>query len=132
MMSGRKTGVLPIALATLLALGIGIVGLWAVFTDTGAGDSMLKRLLLTAFIYAVGAAAVGALVPRQWYVSLVAAWGPLALGLLGLLTKLANGGPVPYWQNLALTLLAVPAVAMLFGYLGARARERATPMSTSE
>jgi hypothetical protein len=75
---------------------------------------------------------VGALVPRQWYVSLVAAWGPLALGLLGLLTKLANGGPVPYWQNLALTLLAVPAVAMLFGYLGARARERATPMSTSE
>ena len=131
MTSTRLGGAPRVALAVLTALAIGLVGLWGVITDIGPGDSLLKRLLMTGLVYAIGSAAVGALVPRRWYVSLLGAWGPFAFGLVGLFVKLANGGLMRNWRILALTLLAAPAMAMLFGYLGAWARVKTTSVVRS-
>ncbi len=113
--------------AVVVALVVGVVGLWAVFADIAPKGSAAWRWSLTAIVYAGGAAVVGALVPRRWYLALLAAWGPVTLGLLGLITKLVSGAAVPYWSFLALVLVFVPAVALLFGYLGTRAVRRTAP-----
>jgi len=86
-------------------------------------------LFVTAVVYAIGAAAVGALVPRRWCLALLAAWGPVALGVVGLIARLANGGAVPNWRNLAVSLLVVPGLALVFGYLEMKARESTVPGS---
>ena len=122
MHADRARSALNIALAVALALLVGVAGLWTVFTDVGPNESRAARWLMTGLVYALGATAVGALVPRRWYLALLAAWGPVVLGAVGLVAKLANGGAVPYWRFLATNLLGVPAVALLFGYLGMRAR----------
>jgi hypothetical protein len=118
----RATRVLATLLAVAIALAVGVIGLWAVFSDFGPNESPTARWLIVGLIYAAGAAAVGALVPQRWYLALLTAWGPLAIGLLGLATRLRIGGPFPYWSFLALEILGVPGVALAFGYLGRKCR----------
>ena len=118
-----------VVLAVIIALAVGVIGLWAVFSDIGPKDSMAARWLMTSLVYAAGAMAVGFLVPRRWYLALLTAWGPLVLGLIGLTVKLINGRPVPYWRFLALTILGVPGAALLFGFLGRRVRGRLAGVS---
>lgn len=118
----RVARALTVVLAVIIALMVGVIGLWAVFSDIGPRDSIATRWLITGLVYAAGAMAVGFLVPRRWYLALLTAWGPLVLGLIGLTAKLMNGGPLPYWRFLALTILGVPGFALLFGYLGRRVR----------
>ena len=118
----RDPGALTVVLAVIIALMIGVIGLWAVFSDIGPKDSIATRWLVTSLVYAAGAMAVGFLVPRRWYLALLTAWGPLVLGLMGLAVKPVNARPIPYWRFLALTILGVPGFALLFGYLGRRVR----------
>ncbi len=122
-MNGKRARrTLNTILAVVVALSVGVLGLWSVFTDIGPHESRTSRWAMTGLVYALGATVVGALVPHRWYLAVLTAWGPLLLGAIGLTAKLATGRPVPYWSFLATTLLGVPALALLFGYLGRRAR----------
>ena len=118
----RVRGTMTLVLAVLVALLVGVIGLWSVLADSGPKESRTMRWLMTGVISALGATTVGALVPRRWYLAVITAWGPLFLGAMGLVAKLAHGGPIPYWSFLATTLLGLPALAVLFGYVGRRLR----------
>jgi hypothetical protein len=117
-------------LATLggvvIAFITGFAGLSGFFSDLGPSETQTSRIIFLVVSYAVGCAIVGAISPRTWQVALIAAWGPFAIALPGLVIKLTGGGPVPYWSFLLEALLAVPAAALVFGYGGAWLRRSLT------
>lgn len=119
----KVPSVLATMVGVLVALAIGLVGLFAVFSDVAPGGTPAVRFLFLGLLYAGGSALVGALVPRRWYVAVVAAWGPVLWCSLGVVMKLTHGGPVPYWSYLIPTIIIVPALALGFGYLGGRMRQ---------
>jgi hypothetical protein len=111
-----------VLLGVLLAVLVGTIGLWAVFSDLHHGEAAVMRFVTVGFIYIVGAAAIGALIPRWWFVAGLSAWGPFLMGLGGLVSKILHPGPVPYWSFIALSMVVIPASALVFGYVGAAFR----------
>jgi hypothetical protein len=109
-------------LAVVLAGTIGAIGFGALSIDLAPTVSKSGLLLVTALVYAVGAVVVGALAPRRWWLALLAAWGPVILGIAALIAKLANYGEGVHWRDLTMAILVVPGYAMLFGYLGMKVR----------
>ena len=108
------------AVAIVGAICIGMLGLVSFFSDLSSGETILSRVLFIVICYAIGSLLFGILVPRYWYGALIAAWGPLLIGLLGLLSMIRNGGPYPYLAYLASALLGVPGLCLAFGYTGSR------------
>ena len=123
-MEWLKTAAAVVA-GVVVALVTGFVGLAAFFSDLGPSETEAKRIAFVVATYAVGCGLVGALLPRAWYVALIAAWGPLFLAVPELISGPASG--LSTW-NLA-ELVLVPAAALVFGYVGARLRGR--PSSSS-
>lgn len=112
------------AVGVVIALVTGFFGLAGLFSDLASSETIATRMMLVTLIYAVGCGFVGALRPRMWYLALVAAWGPFMIGLLGLVTKLRQGGQYPYWSILFVDLLFVPGAALVFGCGGSWFRRR--------
>lgn len=117
---------LAIPVAACLALMIGLVGLAGVFMDPIPSETTGHRILFLLLVCAIGCGLVGALVPEDWYLALIAAWGPVFISLPALVIKLVKGGrsPYPYWTFLLGTLVAVPAATLVFGYCGSWMRRR--------
>ena len=106
------------AAATLVILLTGAVGLWGVFTDASPGESIALRLALLVLVQLLGAALVGALLPRWWMLALLSAWGPVLLGGVGLYVKLRHQTVFPRLTFLVLTLALPLVLAVAGGRLG--------------
>ena len=110
-----------LAVAALI-LVVGLVGLWAVFTDLRPGASLVPRILIVALLYVGTGALVGRLLPRFWYLAVLLAWGPALWGLVGLVARSLPDHPeMPYSPGLGFFLvmfLVVPGVALASGRLG--------------
>ena len=106
------------AAATLVILLSGAVGLWGVFTDASPGESVALRLALLVLVQLLGAALVGALLPRWWMLALLSAWGPVLLGGVGLYVKLRHQTVFPRLGFLVLTLALPLVLAVAGGLLG--------------
>ena len=124
-MAPRRRSVATLG-GVVVAFITGFAGLSGFFSDLGPSETQAGRIIFLVVSYAVGCGIVGAILPRAWQIALIAAWGPLAIALPGLVIKLMGGGPVPYWSFLLQALLAVPAATLAFGYGGAWLRRRLT------
>lgn len=114
------------AAAVVIAVATGFLGLSMFFSDLGPSESVAFRVLTLVLLYALGAGSIGALVPRIWYVALLAAWGPVLLSLPVLLNRgaVAPSSPAEQMQQGLLGLVVVPLAALAFSYVGMRLRRR--------
>ena len=106
------------AAATLVILATGGFGLVGLFSDVPPGASVVLRLLLLTLVQVLGAALVGLLLPRLWFVALLTAWGPVLLGAVGLYVKLRHETAFPRARFLILSLVLPPLLALAGGLLG--------------
>jgi hypothetical protein len=120
------------AIAIVGAICVGMLGLVGFFSDLSPGETILVRVLFIVICYAVGSLLFGILVPRYWYGALIAAWGPVLIGLPGLLSKILNGGPYPHLAYLASAFLGVPGLCLAFGYTGSRLSSRIPWLPTGD
>lgn len=105
-------------ISVVLVLVLGVVGLSAVFSDPGPGESMLARAMFVAAAYLLGCGAIGAMLDRHWWFAGLAAWGPVVLGVGSAmaLARSTSGGPaVPL---LVLNVVLFPALALACGLAG--------------
>lgn len=120
---GDMRQILKIVLTVALALGIGLLGLGIVFTDTPLTETATGRLLSGVTLFFGSGLILGLLNPegRGWIVAGLGAWGLMLLGAMGLWLSVANPPSADY--PLSLTFLAGPlSLALGGGYLGARLR----------
>ena len=104
----------------VLALAIGLVGgFWGVvisFSDYPSGWSETRWLMYVLASHGAFGLAIGALAPRWWFLSLMAGWGVLSWGALGLITLWSS----EFFLELVLPVLASLVVAGFLGSLLAR------------
>jgi hypothetical protein len=114
------------AAAVIIAIATGFLGLSMFFSDLGPSESMVFRFSTLVLLYAVGGGAIGALVPRAWYVAILAAWGPVLLTLPMLLGPRVGtpSSPADQMQQGLLGVVVVPLAALAFAFLGTRVRRR--------
>jgi hypothetical protein len=105
---------------TLVIVATGAFGLGGLFSDRSPGESLALRLALLALVQLLGAALVGLLVPRWWWLALFTAWGPVLLGGVGLYVKLRHQTAFPNVRFLVLSLTFPPLLAVAGGLLGRR------------
>ena len=98
-----------LALAVVVGLAGGFWGLLLLFSDT-PGWSETRWLVNVLMSHAAFGLAIGALVPRWWFLSILAGWGALLLGLLGLLS-----GSTEFLLDTLLPVLAAVLLASLIG-----------------
>ena len=110
------------ATAIVVAAAVGLVGFVSFFSDLGPNETWVERALFLLICYAVCCLLFGVLIPQRWWGALLAAWGPVLIGLLGLVIMIKNGGPYAYWYYSAAVLVAVPGACLAFGYIGMRLR----------
>jgi hypothetical protein len=113
----QLAGVAFILLANLL-------GLAAVFSDLGRGESMTQRFLPIAGIYAIGGLAIGFLFEKQWYRSMHLCWGLAIFVVPILLMRILDGGVYLYWKLFLYPVVVVPGVALTSGFMGALLKRR--------
>lgn len=122
-MGWRKTTAAAIG-GVLITLVTTFLGLMLVFSDLPASESAASRIAKIALTYALGCGLVGTLLPRAWYVASITALGPFLLAAVGVVGKLTQGGPYPYWSNLFMGLVLIPAAALAFAFAGSRLRRK--------
>ena len=108
----------------MLIFVTGAFGFLAFFSDLAKGEQLWHRILVVTVVYLVVGASVGALLPRLWALALLAGWGPIGLGVLGLFMRLRTGGETPYWSAFVVTLVVLPAWLLASSYLGKVLRTR--------
>ncbi len=59
----------------ILALVLGIIGLSMVFSDIGAGESAIIRIVVATLFFFLSGLGIGYLNPRGWIISGLTAWG---------------------------------------------------------
>ena len=69
------------AAAAVVIFLVGVLGLWAAFSDLSPNETLLQRVVVVALVYLLGGSFVGILLPRRWYLAALTAWGPVAIGL---------------------------------------------------
>jgi hypothetical protein len=113
-MKSRWLDVVGVTFGVLLAIVIGgyvgFVGLSALFSDLGPGESQLSRDLETVAIFGVGGFTVGLLTRSRWYLAGLVAWGGVLLGLGSLLSGSLQG----LWSYGAFSIVC----SLGGGYLG--------------
>jgi peptidoglycan/LPS O-acetylase OafA/YrhL len=123
----KGTGVVAIALVS------GLIGLALVFTDIGPSDTLAGRTTASALFFAVAGLVLGLMNPhgRGWLLSGLAAWGMVALGVVGVAVSISD--PVSGDLGLALTFLAGPLLcALTGGLIGAKLARAHLERSTTE
>jgi hypothetical protein len=97
--------------ALFLAVGVAGIGFKAFFSDLGPHEALWVRILVVGAAYTVVPLLVGALIPDRWYLAVLAAVGPVALGAFAMVMRIAGGVAPPYWSFITVSLVGVPAVA---------------------
>jgi hypothetical protein len=105
-------------ISIVLVLVLGVVGLSAVFSDPGPGESMLGRAMFVGGAYLFGCGAIGAMLDRHWWFAGLSAWGPVILGVGSAmaLARATQSGPVV--PLLVLNVVLFPALALACGLAG--------------
>ena len=109
-----------LALAVMFGLAGGYWGLLMLFSDYPVGWSETRWLVEVLTSHAAFGLVIGALVPRWWFLSVLAAWGALLLGLLNLLS-----GSSGFLLDLLLPVLGSLLAAGLVGAIAVRLSQRA-------
>ena len=115
-----------LAFAVVIGLAGGFWGLLILFSDYPPGWSETRWLVYVLVSHAAFGLVIGALVPRWWYLSLLAGWGALFLGLLGLLSLSTE-----FLMDLLLPTLASVLGGALLGAIAMRLIGRATSMKSA-
>jgi hypothetical protein len=108
-------------LALALLAAAALVGGSAVFSDLGAGELAWERLAVGVAAFCAVPFLVGALIPRRWYLALVVATLPVTFGLIATLVRIPRGASPSQWGFTLVTLVCIPAIALLTGYAGSKA-----------
>jgi hypothetical protein len=115
----REVGrVTRVVVAILVTLGTGLIGLAAIFSDAGPGETLWQRALLVAGIYMAACAGIGVMFEKHWYLAVFTAWGPVILAAPVLLNILATGWSFRTGAFL-FVLCIFPGFALACGFAGA-------------
>ena len=109
------------AIVVIVALVVGVVGLNAVFSDIRVGETRAFRLVSSILVLVCGGLVIGALLRSRWYLSVLAAWGPLLWGALmvwATLLATEDERRPGSWTFIALCIVVAPALTLLGGFLG--------------
>ncbi len=103
-----------IRLASSLTVGLagGFWGLMILFSDYPAGWSETRWMAYVLGSHAAFGLVIGVLVPRWWYLSLLAGWGAMFLGLLSMSRE--------FLVDLLLPVLASLLAASILGAVAVR------------
>jgi hypothetical protein len=98
-------------------------------SDLGPSETVAARVAVVVVVYVIGCGLIGALLPRQWYVAVISAWGPVLIStfmLVALVFRLGEpaGAPGAFAGFWLLALIVFPAFAFASGYVGAWLRRR--------
>jgi hypothetical protein len=112
-LSRRAISIIQGIVFTVVAVLLGFLGLPLFFAD---GPSLSERFVVAAIAYPLFGFVTGYFNTRAWMIAGLAAWGPMLLGILSLISQLSV---------LALGLLLLPlGLVLLGGYVGSRFRRR--------
>ncbi|HYO48120.1 MAG TPA: hypothetical protein VEY33_15700 [Gemmatimonadota bacterium] len=133
--ASRASTVARVRLAFALVVGLagGFWGLLILFSDYPAGWSATRWLAYVLASHVAFGLAIGALVPRLWFLSLVAGWGALFLGFLSLLGQALGmdadetSGSSEFLLDLLLPVLGSLLAAGFLGAIAVGLFQRARP-----
>ena len=120
--TGHSRSGAGVRLVVALFLGAvgGFFGLSVLFSDVMLSSPRVAYWLVVAAHHFVPGGGVGLLAPRRWYFAALASWGSVLMGLMALLAAARGAGLFAAVGYACLTLLIMPVLALLGGYLGAR------------
>jgi hypothetical protein len=111
-------------MAVAIAIVTGLFGAILLLSNALAGYSLWQLWLIVISMHAVPAIAVGVLIPKRWYVAIVAAWGGCAIdGVLLVAYLRVRGNTYPagfYAGSPLLGFVFIPIALLVGGYLGRR------------
>ena len=92
------------------------------FSDLGPLEPAWLRIVSIVGLFMLAGTVFGALLPKAWYLAVLACISPVTLGAFALWMRLSAGGPPPYWAFILLVLSVPPLLALVSAYLGSRLR----------
>ena len=109
----------------ILALTLGFFGLALVFSDSGASEEWLVRVLVAALFFFLSGLGIGFINPELWIIAGLSAWGGILMGGFIVLMALGRYGSAafdaqePPYISAGLTMLFVPlGLTLIGGYIG--------------
>jgi len=121
--SGFVGQLLKFIIISISALVAGWIGLSGLFSDIGSNETVAERVAIISIAYIIGCGLMGALLQKKWYISVIAAWGPLLISIIMLVVYFFNLGTpadtklfIPFWLSV---LIGFPILSLAFGYMGA-------------
>jgi len=119
----RDTGfvgkLLKFIIVSVSALVTGSIGLTGLFSDLGPNETMAGRVAIVAIVYLFGCGIIGALLLQKWYLSVIAAWGPILLSIF-MLVNMGTAADIKFFVLFWLSaLIGFPLFTLVCGYVGA-------------
>ena len=102
----------------LFAILLGFPGCGMALGDLGQGRTIMDWILLGAIYFLFAGLLLGLIDARYWYISFIAAWGPLFIGLVILILHVGQQPFLP--ENVLVPIL----FSLIGGYLGSTARAK--------
>jgi hypothetical protein len=109
----------------ILALMLGFFGLALVFSDLGANERWLARVVVATLFFFLCGLGIGFLNPELWITAGLSAWGGILMGGFIVLMAIGRYGSAafdaqePPYISAGLTMLFIPlGLTLIGGYIG--------------
>lgn len=109
----------------IVALLLGFVGLYFIFSDLSSSENWINRVLIAAIFFLLSGLVIGGFNPKAWFLSGLTAWGSLIMGAILTISAIGKYGSdafsaqEPPYISAGLVFLFIPlAIAVIGGYLG--------------
>lgn len=109
----------------VIALLLGFVGLYFIFSDLSSSEIWINRILTAAVFFFLSGLVIGGFNPKAWFLSGLTAWGGLLMGIIITLRAIgkygsdAFGAQEPPYISAGLVFLFIPlAIALVGGNIG--------------
>jgi hypothetical protein len=122
----------------VIAIGIAITAGWFLFVfvaaDSNQGETEAQRLAMICAVHIPASIVVGFLAYRFWYLSILVAWGCVAILGVVIIEVARGNAPLPSRPGefvYLLILLTLTVLSVVFGWLGSHVRKFCEKMARS-